>query len=51
VLLGAVGAVAAAHPHAGLTTQGPLVVPADTSDTSGVVDMPEPGDTPERPGQ
>jgi hypothetical protein len=50
VALGVGGAVAAAHPVGGAAVQGPAVAPANQPDTPGVVDTPEPGDTPDGPG-
>jgi hypothetical protein len=50
ILLGAAGSVAAAHTLGGPAVQGPAVVPADHPDSPGVVDTPEPGDTPDGPG-
>jgi hypothetical protein len=54
VLLGIGGAVAAAHPFGGAPApQGPATIdePVNGSDTPGVPDLPEPGDTPDGPGQ
>jgi hypothetical protein len=50
VLLGVGGAVAAAHPFSTPAPQGPAVI-TDQPGSTGVVDVPEPGDTPDGPGE
>jgi hypothetical protein len=50
-LLAGTGAVAAADSAGGPTNRGPAVVIADQPDGPGGVDTPEPGDTPDQPGE
>jgi hypothetical protein len=53
-LLGVGGAVAAANPFGAPAPQGPAVItdqPGNGPDVPGVVDVPEPGDTPDGPGE
>lgn len=50
VLLGAGGAVAAAHPLSGPATSAPAAAPADHPGQTGLVDRPEPRDQPNPPG-
>jgi hypothetical protein len=54
VLLGIGGALAAANPISTPAPQGPAVIidqPGNGPDLPGVVDAPEPGDTPDGPGE
>jgi hypothetical protein len=50
VLLGVGGAVAAAQVFSTPAPQGPAVI-TDQPGSPGVVDVPEPGDTPDSPGE
>jgi hypothetical protein len=51
VLLASAGAVAVADSAGGPVSHGPAVVPADQPDVPGAIDTPEPGDTPDGPGE